>query len=58
MMSDRTGINFCFLQLRGAKTDTHPDDLILNGETVLAKELIDVEPSVQMSIAEGFECSL
>ena len=40
MLSDRTGDNFCFLQLRGAKTDTNPDDLILNGETVLAKELI------------------
>jgi hypothetical protein len=58
MMFYRTEIRFCFLQLRNANSDTHSDDLILNDETALAKDLIDVVPSVQMSIAEEFDCSL
>jgi hypothetical protein len=55
MMSENTTQNiFRFLQLRGAITDSNTNDLVLNDQTPLAKQLIAAKDNERSVLAEEF----
>jgi hypothetical protein len=55
MLSDNSTQNiFRFMQLRAARVDDGTERLLLNGQTPLARQLADADPSEKKKIAKTF----